>query len=304
MRHINIADLAPPPDWQARSDAARDGLRAEVTRAAQEARAAGRDEALARRRAIRDGLKRSDRRKVWKDLAPCLANLSKGKCWYSEAKNPGSDKNVDHFRPKAALKGHANHEGYWWLAFDWRNFRYACQWCNQARRDRVNGTAGGKGSHFPLRPGSFRARHEGDRHELERPVLLDPIHRHDCELLTFRPDGHATPARREGTYEHERARASIETYHLHCREMVEGRKILATRVRRVVAQMEVLHPKIVDCGVYDVYTSLVSELLGLLQEEAEYSAAALACARNEVFVFRHGNTRKRYWLEDILNACP
>ena len=86
--------------------------------------------------------------------------------------------------------------------------------------------------------------------------------------------------------------------------MVEGRKILATRVRRVVAQMEVLHPKIVDCGVYDVYTSLVSELLGLLQEEAEYSAAALACARNEVFVFRHGNTRKRYWLEDILNACP
>jgi hypothetical protein len=37
---------------------------------------------------------------IWRELKPVLAQLSDGKCWYSEARDKVSYWEVDHYRPK------------------------------------------------------------------------------------------------------------------------------------------------------------------------------------------------------------
>src|SRR5215470_5179753 len=64
---------------------------------------------------------------VWKDLKEKLRTLSHGKCWYCESIDPRSDNAVDHYRPKGNVRGATPpHEGYWWLAFEWSNYRFSC----------------------------------------------------------------------------------------------------------------------------------------------------------------------------------
>ena len=300
MRYIDIDLLDIPPGWQARADHALDELRAEVTDADAQARVAGEDVSVARRKAISEGLKKSERQAIWGDLKTCLAKLRNDKCWYSESKNPASDKNVDHFRPKSRVAEDPDHEGYWWLAFTWRNYRYSSQWCNQRRIDVVNGTSGGKADGFPLCSGSFRARLESDDCELERPELLDPIDPNDWKILTFRQDGHATPAKQPGTIEYQRAEKSIEVYHLLCNELVKDRRVLAGRIQRMVQSLETLYPRITDPKLQTLYKHHEKELLRAIDQDAEYSAAALAYAKAEVYTNRAGQLTKRDWLEEIL----
>lgn len=308
MRYIDIDQLQRPNGWQARADAALNALRTEIQQAEITAKAAGKDAAgiaKARREAISAGFDNSTgRQKIWGDLAVPLKNLSNDKCWYSESKNAASDKNVDHFRPKNRVQDDPDHEGYWWLAFDWRNYRFSSQWCNQRRNDKVSKTSGGKWDHFPLRPGSFRARLEADDYQQEDVQLLDPIDPDDWKLLTFRPDGHPTPAKTAGTTEHERAAITIEVYHLHCKELVDERRPLAGRIQRLVQYMEILRPQITEPKMRVLYKEQEKELLRTIQKNAEYSAAALAFARSEIYKMEGGHQVKRDWLEEILNSNP
>jgi hypothetical protein len=300
MRFVDIVQLELPGDWQVRADAALTELRAEIAQAEAAALAAGQDPVAARKAAITGGLNVTARKRIWRDLAPKLAVLRKGKCWYSESRNPTADKNVDHFRPKNRVEEDPTHEGYWWLAFTWRNYRYASQWCNQRRVDYVNGTSGGKWDHFPLCQGSFRARLEADDCELEEPELLDPIDPVDWKLLTFRQDGHPTPARQRGTLEYQRAITSIEVYHLHCNELVNERRVLAGQIQRLVQNIERLRPRITDGVTKTLYRNQQTELLRAIDQDAEYSAAALAFARAEIYTMVRGHQTKREWLEEML----
>jgi hypothetical protein len=301
MRFVDISLLELPKGWQGEADQALNALRNEVTQAEAAARASGDDPIAARRAAISAGLDRPTRQKIWRDLAPCFGVLRKGKCWYSESLNPTSDKNVDHFRPKNRVDEDPLHEGYWWLAFTPQNFRYSSQWCNQRRVDKVNGTSGGKADHFPLCPNGVRARQEGDDLELEGPELLDPIDPDDWKLLTFLPDGFPTPAKAEGTAEHERATASIDVYHLHCKPLVNGRAAVAGTVQRIIQDLERLRPRIDDLKIRALYKSREIELLRAIHPDAEYSAAALAYARAEIYKLEFGHQVKREWLQEILN---
>ena len=245
MRYVDIDLLQFPPGWHERAIQALNDLRTEIAAADAQARAAGENVAVARKKAIMEGLKKPGREAIWRELATYLAALRKDKCWYSESLNPASDKNVDHFRPKSRVHEEPDHEGYWWKAFDWKNYRYASQWCNQRRVDDVNGTGGGKWDHFPLQTDSFRARQETDDIELERPVLLDPIDPDEWKLLAFRPDGHPTPARPEGTLEYERAAASIRVLSPSLQgEVVNDRRHHASLVRRTIEDMETVYPDI------------------------------------------------------------
>jgi hypothetical protein len=301
MRFVDIGLLELPDGWQDRANQALNELREEITRAEADARAAGKDIALARKAAITAGLDVAARKRIWRELNPKLAVLRKGKCWYSESRDPTADKNVDHFRPKSRVEGEPTHEGYWWLAFESRNYRYSSQWCNQRRVDDVNGTGGGKWDQFPLCPGSFRARQEGDDIDSENPALLDPIHPNDWKLLTFRPDGHPTPAKPPGTLEHHRAKTSIEVYHLHCIELVKGRRALAGTIKRLVQDLETLRPKIDDPQIRALYLRREVDLLRAIHEDTEYSAAALAYARAEIYKIERGHQVKREWLQEILS---
>src|SRR5258708_7871972 len=57
----------------------------------------------------------------WTALRDAFEHASHGKCWYTECKTPGADNDIDHFRPKLAVKEDITHPGYYWLAFDWTN---------------------------------------------------------------------------------------------------------------------------------------------------------------------------------------
>jgi uncharacterized protein (TIGR02646 family) len=297
MRWVDIDKIELPDKWEKRADKALHKLRKEIEDAEQAAQLAGEDIAAARKKAITDGLEKKSQ--VWRDLAKPLSILGNGKCWYSESKNPTSDKDVDHFRPKNRVAEDPAHEGYWWLAFQWNNYRYSCQWCNQRRVD--DRTDGGKSAHFPLAPGSFRARLEKDNLQMEEVELLDPIDPDDWKLLTFLPNGQPTPAKDKGTREHDRAATSISVYHLHCRELVVERKTLASTIRKLIENMEMLRSKINDLQIKEVYKNQQKELLRAIDDDSEYSAAALAYARAEIYKMEYGHQVKRQWLEDILN---
>ncbi len=68
---------------------------------------------------------------VWSDrrIKNALEEKSHRKCWYCEAREKRSDRHVDHYRPKNRVHG-TSHGGYWWLAFDYRNYHLACTYCN------------------------------------------------------------------------------------------------------------------------------------------------------------------------------
>ena len=301
MRWVDINDLSLPNGWQTRANNALDNLRVEITQAEDTAHANGQDPVTARKTAITKGLKIPARIKIWRDLNKPLATLTNGKCWYSESRNPTADKNVDHFRPKSRVDEDPSHEGYWWLAFQWRNYRYASQWCNQRRVDDEHGTSGGKWDHFPLCPGSPRAQLEIDDYELEMPELLDPIDPDDWKLLTFRQDGYPIPAKQPDTLEYQRAQTSIEVYHLRCNELVKERSSLAGEIQRVIQDLERLRPQIVHNGDLKVlYRNRQMELLRAIRPDAEYSSAALAFARAEIYTIVGGQQIKREWLEEML----
>jgi uncharacterized protein (TIGR02646 family) len=305
MRYIDIDQLQLPDGWQARADAALNALRAEIQQAEANARAAGQNPtgiSKARKAAITAGLKTVARQQVWRELAPRLSALSKGKCWYSESRNPTADKDVDHFRPKNRVDEDPDHEGYWWRAFDSKNYRYSSQWCNQRRNDKVNKTSGGKWDHFPLCQGSFRAKVEGDDCDQEEPELLDPIDPDDWKLLTFRPNGEPAVNAEPNSVEHARAEKTITVYHLHCRELVNERRPLSGQVERLVQELESHRPKIKDLAFRRLFKNREKDLLRLIHRDSDYSAAALAYARAQVYKLEQGHQVKRQWLEDILNS--
>ena len=109
MRHININDLELPPNWADKANKLNADLQNAITH---EERA-----------------NIIEKNPIWQDLFIPLSNLSKGKCWYSEALEVMSDSDVDHFRPKNEAKNindihRADEDGYWWLAYDYENYRF------------------------------------------------------------------------------------------------------------------------------------------------------------------------------------
>lgn len=69
---------------------------------------------------------------AWKPAKGALKKESRGKCAYCEASTETvAHGDVEHFRPKSI---------YWWLAFCYDNYLFACQLCNQTY----------KGDNFPI----------------------------------------------------------------------------------------------------------------------------------------------------------
>lgn len=74
----------------------------------------------------------------WKNAKTQLKKESHGKCAYCEATTAVvAHGDVEHYRPKGI---------YWWLAYTYDNYLYACQICNQVY----------KSDNFPLSPGHAR----------------------------------------------------------------------------------------------------------------------------------------------------
>jgi len=149
----------------------------------------------------------------WSLLKKSLADASSHKCWYCEAKSTRAPFDVDHFRPKLGITVDgvrlASHSGYYWLAYEWRNFRLSCQRCNRPEKDDAE-TLHGKANEFPIHDEAQRCAQPTGSLNTELPKFLDPCIQTDCELLAHGIDGEVKPVATEGTWGHQRARYTID----------------------------------------------------------------------------------------------
>lgn len=126
---------------------------------------------------------------VWGSLKDDFRLLSYDKCWYCETSTRNMRGDMDHYRPKGGVTG-TKHPGYWWLAFNWRNFRFSCERCNSGIPDPESEVKGGKGNHFPLVGGEGKRIWDAcwnyEDHRKEDPMLLDPTSPYDPILSRSR----------------------------------------------------------------------------------------------------------------------
>lgn len=203
---------------------------------------------------------------VWGTLKPALEKLVGKKCWYCEVIQSRSDKEIEHFRPKKRVwQVTPRHDGYPWLAFDYKNFRYSCQYCNKIRKDPANNRMGGKGNYFPIADENTRARIPGDERR-EIPMLLDPCVKKDVELLDFDDAGNPCPIVLASIFDQERVNISIRLYHLDHSELVEERKSLALNLEDAISDADYYFRK---------FASGEKEALGRFQAKLERIKSAM-----------------------------
>ena len=155
----------------------------------------------------------------WGKLKTWLEVLSHGKCWFSEVRDLYSHYDVEYFRPKKERKeiDKAVHDGYWWLAFEYTNYRLCGNVGNRK-----------KGGWFPLKQGSVASTFQCPCEESESYYLLDPTDPYDPELLAFDEEGKAIPLPNcQSEWEKQRAEETITRLKLTEHELLteERRKI-------------------------------------------------------------------------------
>ena len=156
-----------------------------------------------------------DNNPIWREIKSHLSKLSHCKCWYSETRDKYSFYHVDHFRPKkkALNLDKSEREGYWWLAYDWKNYRIIGSMGN------VN-----KGTYFPL-IGDYCCNGPDGSIDYEVNLFLDPTNRDDCNKITFGMDGDARPAcSDEAMLDYKRACFTIKCLDLNYNLLSEARK--------------------------------------------------------------------------------
>lgn len=275
MRYIDLVNLEFPPGWSDRANKALTHLK----KLPQASRAS----------AI------NSRSAIWAVMKPKLKKLSFKKCWYCESKEVRADQAVDHYRPKGAVKECPKHNGYWWLAFDWRNFRYSCQFCNELRTDQATGTSGGKATYFPLFNESKRVFSPGSISR-ERPKLLDPTVKADTLLLTFDATGMARPRdKNKRTRSYQRAKVSIERYNLNHSDLQELRRAVFAKIERKVNDGDVYYSELSagSRAAKHGFSRVVEDLSEMVSARAKYSMTAHAALR----VYKN-----RSWIKAIISS--
>jgi len=216
-----------------------------------------------------------DHSALWGDLKPWLLELSKGKCWFSEARDSFSHWDVEHYRPKKTAKNldGTEREGYWWLAFDWHNLRICGNVGNRK-----------KGSFFPLRHGTHQATAADRNTDDEFPYLLDPTRLDDTLLLCFDENGDVKPLSDRNGWDRVRAEESIKRYKLREHEpLMEARRDVWSRCVREVNRCQNLMDDLDKNPSATKKEAVLQQLLKLrdmVAVEAEFSATACDCLRS------------------------
>ena len=250
MIYINIEGQAPPAGWLRKAEAVKQELEQAAT--------------LEERRNIIE-----KNRNLWGELKEWLLGFSHNKCWYTEARNDSSHYEVEHFRPKKWADN--SFEGYWWLAFEWTNYRI----CGNAPNRK-------KGAFFPLQSDSRRAssthRHFVDD---ELNTLLDPTDPADPLLLSFVDGGICKVDSRYDGWEKERATASIERYGLNrLPQLCEGRQKVWQECRAILDELVELHSRNQQSPTASCRTSIkekTKQLIAKVKKDQPFSAVARTC---------------------------
>jgi hypothetical protein len=235
--------------------------------------------------------KRKERNKLiddnsahWGKLKDWLIALSGGRCWFTGARDVCSYYDVEHYRPKKEAKDDiagADRDGYWWLAFDYMNYRLCGTVPNRT-----------KGGWFPLRAGSLCSTNVARCEESETPYLLDPIDEDDVALIAYDHGGKVIPA--DGCSPWDRDRVTITAKRLKLNEHVpltEAREKIWNKVNILVDDFLRAKASCVSApnpAAKEKMKNIRSKLRELTDPNAELAAVAACClkARNISFLTR------------------
>lgn len=208
---------------------------------------------------------------MWGELKESLLGLYEGKCWYSESKNDYAYMHVDHFRPKKAAigKDKKDHGGYWWLAFNWKNYRICGPVGNVKKRDK-----------FAV----FRnkANSPADRIEDEIVYILDPTEENDVLKITFNSNGEMMPIHKSGFY-FEQAEYTIDCLKLNHKTLKEARKNIWLKCNKLFSDTQsLIEEDIQNPSAYikGQIKEKIKRIKELVASTAEFSATAKACLKS------------------------
>ena len=276
MRFIDLNLVIAWPELQALRDAA------EAARVAVSAI----DDADTRRDFIRR------HHAVWTGFRPLFESVFGAKCWYTESANPGTDDDIDHFRPKGAIAEREDHGGYWWEAFNWMNLRLSCHRANRLRVNPETGTTHGKGNHFPLLTEDERWMTPAEPNH-ECPALLDPTDPADPPLVSFSQDGRVALSAPHTNSQEAQTRFEISRVHLHLDwpRFVSDRRNLYVTILMKVSEGDKADLALREraAGARDWMKTVSTELIRYTYPSVPYSRAAAAYVR----VFRDRDWMKR-----------
>lgn len=205
---------------------------------------------------------------LWTELKDFLLSISKEKCWYSEAKDVYNHLHVDHFRPKkiALGKDKKDHGGYWWLAFNWLNYR-------------VCGGAGNVRKKDKFAVYSNKANQPTASIEDENIYFLDPTEEEDVLKITFNSSGEITPITKKG-WDFKRADYTIESLNLNFKKLKEARKALWVKCFTLIKETQELmtqNNETPSANRRGQIKEKIKRLKELVQENAPFSATAKSC---------------------------
>lgn len=220
-----------------------------------------------RRRALRA----SSASTFWGLLRDDLSTLGHGKCWYTEAHFGGGDAQVEHYRPKLGwhTDGDQPHDGYWWLAFDYRNYRLIASIPNRT-----------KSSAFPI--DGPRVVDEGGVLDDELPVLLDPTKPHDASLLTFADGGTPRPAPHATAIERHRVEYTVQRCGLSAGHVARERETVWNDCTNALREWALIRASAGNSpSARERANALAERVAEMVKPETPYSRAAKACASQQ-----------------------
>lgn len=215
----------------------------------------------------------------WGLLKPWLMALSHNKCWFSDSKDTYSHYHVEHFRPKKEAKNldKTKRDGYWWLAFEYSNYRL----CGNVGNSK-------KGGWFPLRTGSLCSTFDAQCEESETRYFLDPTDPEDVELVAFDEEGNLIPAPGCHAWEAERVEESVKRLKLNEHEMLpEARREIWKKMSQKIdlyRAAKARSAKTPNPGAEADVRRILREIKDMLNPKAHLSSVAKWCLlfRNDV----------------------
>lgn len=241
----------------------------------------------------------------WKSFKPNMIKVFGDKCWYSEAPRIMTDFDVDHFRPKGAVKKtkkryakrrvgktSQKHNGYWWLAYEAKNYRYSCIYANRPREE------GGKHDYFPLLNEAARVWSPNTlaNHATEAPKLLDPCSQNDVTLLSYERNPGRVVSRYDATINpsaFSRVKESAKRYNLNSKTIVGARKKVIKDVEQALEFLELYSglPAIQQAPLRNFLRTMEQNIVDACDRKSPFSAAAVAFVRKK---------RHEPWLANLL----
>ncbi len=200
----------------------------------------------------------------------------RGKCCYCERKRDNNrESDVEHFRPKTEIKD-AGKPGYWWLAYEWKNYLFACKTCNEDH----------KITHFPLLPHGQRS--TGERTSLadEHPILINPIDENPEDFIEyswFTIGKNGLLVKMNGTDPDGRGEQTITIAGLNRTPLMRER---ATRIRRMdlIIEMVKIGQKHPDLSVADLARDMIQDLTSGGSKFAGFHRAYFRAAGFDAYV--------------------